>query len=422
MTLHCGLGNFREIDVEDLTKHKMDSEEMFINGDVTRIVNQAKDNGHQICVVGTSVMRAVETAVSTDGHMKEYEGWTNKFIFPPYEFSLATSMITNFHMPLSTLLMMTASFGGYELVMDAYDIALKEGVISSEKFPELEGYKGNDIITSDGTTVLGADDKAGVAEIMALAEYLTAHPEIRHGRIGIAFTPDEEIGHGAALFDVNKFGCRFAYTVDGEELGEISYETFNGASFEMCITGVNIHPGQAKGRMINAVAVANDIISEFPKAERPETTEGREGYYFIMAIEGGVEKCVLHGIIRDHDGKKFEERKQFVRSVAEKYSALYGGRVSLTLKDQYRNCADVIVPHMHLVENVQKAMREEGVEPITQPIRGGTDGSQLSYMGLPCPNICTGGRNAHGLNEFIAVQDMEKVVEILLRIVCAYAK
>lgn len=302
------------------------------------------------------------------------------------------------------------------------DIALKEGVISSEKFPELDGYKGKDIITSDGTTVLGADDKAGVAEIMALAEYLTAHPEIRHGRIGIAFTPDEEIGHGAALFDVKKFGCRFAYTVDGEELGEISYETFNGASFEMCITGVNIHPGQAKGRMINAVAVANDIIAEFPKAERPETTEGREGYYFIMAIEGGVEKCVLHGIIRDHDGKKFEERKQFVRSVAEKYSALYGGRVSLTLKDQYRNCADVIVPHMHLVENVQKAMREEGVEPITQPIRGGTDGSQLSYMGLPCPNICTGGRNAHGLNEFIAVQDMEKVVEILLRIVCAYAK
>lgn len=302
------------------------------------------------------------------------------------------------------------------------DIALKEGVISPEKFPELDGYKGKDIITSDGTTVLGADDKAGVAEIMALAEYLTAHPEIRHGRIGIAFTPDEEIGHGAALFDVKKFGCQFAYTVDGEELGEISYETFNGASFEMCITGVNIHPGQAKGRMINAVAVANDIIAEFPKAERPETTEGREGYYFIMAIEGGVEKCVLHGIIRDHDGKKFEKRKQFVRSVAEKYSALYGGRVSLTLKDQYRNCADVIVPHMHLVENVQKAMREEGVEPITQPIRGGTDGSQLSYMGLPCPNICTGGRNAHGLNEFIAVQDMEKVVEILLRIVCAYAK
>lgn len=302
------------------------------------------------------------------------------------------------------------------------DIALKEGVISPEKFPELDGYKGKDIITSDGTTVLGADDKAGVAEIMALAEYLTAHPEIRHGRIGIAFTPDEEIGHGASLFDVKKFGCQFAYTVDGEELGEISYETFNGASFEMCITGVNIHPGQAKGRMINAVSVANDIIAEFPKAERPETTEGREGYYFIMAIEGGVEKCVLHGIIRDHDGKKFEERKQFVRSVAEKYSALYGGRVSLTLKDQYRNCADVIVPHMHLVENVQKAMREEGVEPITQPIRGGTDGSQLSYMGLPCPNICTGGRNAHGLNEFIAVQDMEKVVKILLRIVCAYAK
>lgn len=301
------------------------------------------------------------------------------------------------------------------------DIPLSNGVISFEKFPELEGYKGKDIITSDGTTVLGADDKAGVAEIMALAEYLLAHPEIKHGRIGIAFTPDEEIGHGAALFDVDKFGCKFAYTVDGEELGEISYETFNGASFEICITGVNIHPGQAKGRMINAVAVANDIMSQFPKDERPETTEGREGYYFIMAIEGGVEQCVLHGIIRDHDGKKFEERKQFVRRIAEKYAAQYGGRVALTLKDQYRNCADVIAPHIHLVENVQKVMKEEGVEPITQPIRGGTDGSQLSYMGLPCPNICTGGRNAHGLNEFIAVQDMEKVVKILLRIVRAYA-
>lgn len=302
------------------------------------------------------------------------------------------------------------------------DIVLSHGTISPERFPELKEYIGKDIITSDGTTVLGADDKAGVAEIMALAEYLVNHPEVRHGRIGIAFTPDEEIGHGAALFDVKKFGCQFAYTVDGEELGEISYETFNGASFEIDIAGVNIHPGQAKGRMINAVAIANDIMSEFPKSERPETTEGREGYYFIMSIEGGVEKCVMHGIIRDHDAAKFEERIAFTRSVADKYAKMYGGRVSIKIKEQYRNCAEVIKPHMHLVENVQKAMKEEGITPITQPIRGGTDGSQLSYMGLPCPNICTGGRNAHGVNELIAVQDMQKVVEILKRIVCAYAK
>lgn len=302
------------------------------------------------------------------------------------------------------------------------DIVLPSGVISPERFPELNGYTGKDVITSDGTTVLGADDKAGVAEIMTLAEYLVNHPEIKHGRIGIAFTPDEEIGHGAALFDVEKFGCQFAYTVDGEELGEISYETFNGASFEIEVTGVNIHPGQAKGRMINAVAIANDIMSEFPASERPETTEGREGYYFIMSVEGGVEKCVLHGIIRDHDAKKFEERKAFALAVAQKYNKMHGDRVKISLKEQYRNCAEVIAPHMHLVENVQAAMRAEGVEPITQPIRGGTDGSQLSYMGLPCPNICTGGRNAHGLNEFIAVQDMQKVVGILKRIVAAYAK
>ena len=257
---------------------------------------------------------------------------------------------------------------------------------------------------------------------MSLVQYLVNHPEIRHGRVGIAFTPDEEIGHGAALFDLNKFGCKYAYTVDGEEMGEISYETFNGASFKITVNGVNIHPGQAKGRMINAVTVANEIISAFPADERPETTEGREGYYFIMSVEGGVEKCTLHGIIRDHDSDKFDRRKQYVRRVVEDMRAKYGDRISVEIADQYRNCAEVIAPHIHLVENVRTAMRELGIQPITQPVRGGTDGSQLSYMGLPCPNICTGGRNAHGLNEFIAVQDMEKVVQILLKVVCAYAK
>lgn len=302
------------------------------------------------------------------------------------------------------------------------DIALSNGKISPVDFPYLLKCKGEDIITSDGTTVLGADDKAGVAEIMAAAEYLVSHPEVKHGKIGIAFTPDEEIGHGAKLFDVAGFGCDYAYTVDGETLGEISYETFNGAAFDFEISGVNIHPGQAKGKMINALIVANEIISQFPSSERPETTEGREGYYFFSDISGGVEKCALHGIIRDHDKAEFEKRKAEVERVAAKYNEKYGGRVSVKLRDQYYNCAEVIAPHMHLVDNAKKAMYKEGIEPIVEPIRGGTDGSSLSFMGLPCPNLCTGGQNAHGLNEWISVQAMEKVVRIILNIVQAYAK
>ncbi|MGN0804413.1 MAG: peptidase T [Candidatus Coproplasma sp.] len=278
------------------------------------------------------------------------------------------------------------------------------------------------IITSDGTTILGADDKAGVAEIMALAEYLTTHPEVKHGKIGIAFTPDEEIGHGAKLFDVKKFGCDFAYTVDGEQLGEISYETFNGACFDLEVTGLNIHPGQAKGIMVNALTVATSFINAFPEDERPETTEGREGYYFITDFSGGVERATIHGIIRDHDRAKFEERKAYVNKVFEGLKGAYGDRVKLTMRDQYYNCAEVILPHMHLVENAKKAMERVGVKPIIFPIRGGTDGSSLSFMGLPCPNICTGGLNAHGLNECIAIADMHKVVEILLGIVEEYAK
>lgn len=278
------------------------------------------------------------------------------------------------------------------------------------------------VITSDGTTILGADDKAGVAEIMSLAEYLLAHPEIKHGKIGIAFTPDEEIGHGAKLFDTAKFGCDFAYTVDGEQLGEISYETFNGASFDITVTGRNIHPGQAKGIMINALMLANEFINSLPECERPETTEGREGYYFVTDIEGGVEKCCLHGIIREHDGKLFKERKAFVEGVVAAMNKKYGGRITLSMRDQYYNCAEVIAPHMHLVENAKKAMLDEGVQPLVFPIRGGTDGSSLSFMGLPCPNICTGGLNAHGLDEKIAIEDMHKVVKILLGIVKAYAK
>jgi tripeptide aminopeptidase len=303
------------------------------------------------------------------------------------------------------------------------DIVLDNGLVISDKdFPVLKNYVGQDIVTSDGTTILGADDKAGVAEIMALAEYLVNHPEIKHGKIGIAFTPDEEIGHGAKLFDVKGFGCDFAYTVDGEEIGEISYETFNGSAFELEINGVNIHPGQAKGKMINAVIVANEFINALPANERPETTCGREGYYYVNDISGNVEKCNLSGIIRDHDRKLFEARKVTVQKAVEELNKKYGNRIKLKMRDQYYNCGEVIQPHIHIVETAKKAMLAEGVTPIIEPIRGGTDGSSLSFMGLPCPNICTGGHNAHGAKEFIPVGSMLKVVNILLGIVNQYAK
>jgi tripeptide aminopeptidase len=306
---------------------------------------------------------------------------------------------------------------------DGGDIKLKNGVtISPSEFPAIKNYVGDDIITSDGTTILGADDKAGIAEIMSLCEYLLEHPEVKHGKIGIAFTPDEEIGHGAKLFDVKRFGCDYAYTVDGEEIGEICYETFNGAAFDVQVSGINIHPGQAKGKMVNAIILANEFISLLPASERPETTEGREGYYFVNEIGGGVEKATISGIIRDHDRKTFEERKAFIKNTINALNKKYGNKFTLTLKDQYYNCAEVIAPHMHLVENAKKAMLNLGVTPLVSPIRGGTDGSSLSFMGLPCPNICTGGHNAHSSKEFVPVGSMQKVVKILLGIVAAYAE
>lgn len=295
-------------------------------------------------------------------------------------------------------------------------------VIAEADCPALKNYAGMDIVTSDGSTILGADDKAGVAEIMAMAEYVVTHPEFKHGGIGIAFTPDEEIGHGAELFDVKGFGCDFAYTVDGEEIGELSYETFNGAAFTFEIEGKNIHPGSAKGKMINAIIVAGGIIDCFPADERPETTEGREGYYFINDISGNVEKCVIHGIIRDHDMAKFAARKAFAQSVADKFGREYPGRIKYSVRDQYYNCAQVIEPVMYIVDAAADAMRAEGVEPNIQPTRGGTDGSNLSFKGLPCPNIATGGHNAHGRNEFIPVPCMEKTVNILLGIISRFVK
>jgi tripeptide aminopeptidase len=320
----------------------------------------------------------------------------------------------------------TKGFGVKPQIVENYqggDITLLNGdCISAEKFPVLANYIGSDIVTTDGTTILGADDKAGVAEIMELAEYLTSHPQVPHGKIGIAFTPDEEIGNGASLFNVQAFGCDYAYTVDGEQLGEISYETFNGAAFEIEIKGVNIHPGSAKGKMINAVTVASQILNAFPSSERPETTEGREGYYFFNDICANVEHCKLSGIIRDHDKQKFEDRKKYLQRVISVMQTEYPDRISLSLRDQYYNCAEVIQNHFHLVKNAKNAMESLGVTPIVEPIRGGTDGSGLSFKGLPCPNLCTGGLNAHGVHECIPVSSMEKTVQILLGIVNAYTK
>lgn len=295
-------------------------------------------------------------------------------------------------------------------------------VVSQPKGYGVKPQVKDGVITSDGSTILGADDKAGIAEIMAMAEYLVNNPQIKHGKIGIAFTPDEEIGHGAKLFDVDLFGCDFAYTVDGEELGEISYETFNGASFSLDITGRNIHPGQAKGIMVNAAIIANEFISALPASERPETTEGREGYYFVTDIKGDVEKCSVSGIIREHDFDTFAKRKDFVQSVVDGLNAKYDNRIVFSMRDQYYNCAKVITPHMHLIENAKSAMEELGIKPLVFPIRGGTDGSSLSFMGLPCPNVCTGGHNAHGLDEYIAIDDMHAVVNILLGIIKRYVK
>lgn len=289
-------------------------------------------------------------------------------------------------------------------------------------FPALKEYKGDTIIYSDGTSILGADDKAGVAEIMQMAEYVCTHPDFQHGKIGIAFTSDEELGRGTETFDVQRFGCDYGYTVDGEEAGEISYETFNAAAFTFTITGRNCHPGSAKGVMVNAVTIATDIISALPREERPETTSGTEGYFFVNRIEGGVDSVTIEGIIRDHDRETFEDRKAAVRDLARSFNARYPGRILLEVRDEYYNCAQMILPHFHLIRNAEAAMQKAGIQPKIIPVRGGTDGSMLSYKGLPCPNLGTGGLGAHSLNECIPVSAMERTVQVLLSIISAYAQ
>ena len=299
------------------------------------------------------------------------------------------------------------------------DIRLNEHtVLSPVDFPKLLNSIGQDIIVTDGTTLLGADDKAGIAEILTMAEELINNPEIKHGKICIGFTPDEEVGRGADLFDVEGFGAEYAYTVDGGEIGEIEYENFNAASAKASISGRGIHPGSAKDRMINSIHVAQEFDSMLPQAQRPEYTEGYEGFIHLMHIEGDIENTKLVYIIRDHDMAKFEKKKSLMVKAAELVNLKYGeGTLKLTLNDSYYNMREKIQPHIWLVSNVQEIMRDLGVEPITTPVRGGTDGARLSFMGLPCPNICTGGLNFHGRFEYIPVQSMEKVCSILLEIV-----
>lgn len=299
----------------------------------------------------------------------------------------------------------------------AIELNAKENItLSPEEFPELNNYLGQDLIVTDGTTLLGADDKAGIAEIITAVEYLQTHPEIKHGKIRIAFNPDEEIGLGAHKFDVKKFGCDFAYTMDGGAVGELEFENFNAASAKVTIKGRNVHPGSAKHKMINSMRVATQFIVMLPRWETPEHTEGYEGFYHLVGIEGTVEKTVLSYIIRDHDRARFESRKREIEHLVRKTNMEFPGCASVEIRDQYYNMREKIEPVMHIVEIAEKSMREAGVEPKVQPIRGGTDGAQLSFMGLPCPNIFAGGENFHGRYEFVAIQSMEKATDVIVNI------
>ena len=293
----------------------------------------------------------------------------------------------------------------------------KNLTLNPEEFVSLKTHIGEELIVTDGNTLLGADDKAGIAEIMTLVEYLQKHPEIPHGKICIAFTPDEEIGNGPEKFDVKEFGAEFAYTVDGGDLGEIEYENFNGANAGIFIKGRSIHPGYAKNKMINAALVANEFASLLPQFETPSHTEGYEGFYHLHQMSGSVEEAELHYIIRDHDRAKFERRKEFVHTVGDFLNKKYGeNTVRVVTEDRYFNMREKILPHIKLIELAEKAMKAEKITPIIVPIRGGTDGARLSFMGLPCPNLCTGAHNFHGPFEYCSVDSMEKVVAFLLRL------
>ncbi len=309
---------------------------------------------------------------------------------------------------------------------DGGEIVLNEAqntVMSPVDFPELPNYKGQDLIVTDGTTLLGADNKAGIAEILEAMDYLVKHPEIKHGEIKVGFTPDEEIGRGANLFNVEKFGAKYAYTIDGGEIGELEYENFNAATATIKINGRNIHPGTAKNKMVNSAIIGMELNAMLPSDQRPEHTEKYEGFFLLINMSGTVENTSMTYIIRDHDREKFAVKKELMENTAEYLNKKYGaGCVELEIKDSYFNMREKIEPVMEVVEIAKKSMEEAGVTPIIKPIRGGTDGARLSYMGLPCPNIFTGGHNFHGKFEYIPVQSMKKSVEVIVKVVENYTK
>jgi tripeptide aminopeptidase len=309
------------------------------------------------------------------------------------------------------------NYDGGDIVLNA-----EQNIILSPKyFKELLQYKGQTLITTDGTTLLGADDKAGITEIVTAMEFLINNPEIKHGKIRVGFTPDEEIGRGAHLFDVEKFGCDWAYTMDGSQIGELEYENFNAASAKITFKGKSVHPGYAKDKMINSMLIANDFINELPKGETPEETRGYEGFFHVHHLKGSIEETVLELIIRDHNKKKFEKRKELIAKITQKinkkFAKQFGEDIIITdIKDQYYNMKEKVLPVKHIVDIAEKAMKQLGIKPLIKPIRGGTDGCQLSYKGLPCPNIFAGGHNFHGKYEYVPVESMQKAVEVIVRI------
>jgi tripeptide aminopeptidase len=305
------------------------------------------------------------------------------------------------------------NYDGKEIILNAE----RSIILSPSDFPELSSYKGQTIITTDGTTLLGADDKAGIAEIVTACEHLIANPSLRHGRIRIAFTPDEEIGRGADNFDVRRFGADYAYTLDGGGIGELEYENFNAAAATVEVKGRSVHPGTAKDAMINSIMVAGHLDSLLPQRERPEFTEGYEGFFHLYDIRGSVEETLMKYIIRDHDPVKFSERKkQLNEAVAETGKRFPGAAVRAVMKDQYFNMKEIIEANYHIIESAVKAYRMAGIEPVIKPVRGGTDGARLSFMGLPCPNLFTGGHNYHGRFEYIPLQSMQKAVEVIVNL------
>lgn len=310
------------------------------------------------------------------------------------------------------------SYDGSDIVLNA-----EQGyVLSASENPSLKKYVGRRLVVTDGTTLLGADDKAGIAEIMSMAESILSHPEIEHGEIRIGFTPDEEVGRGMDFFDVDTFGAKFAYTVDGGELGEIEYENFNAAGAAVYIKGYGIHPGSAKNRMVNAALLAMEFQSMLPVSENPAFTDGYEGFYHLTSLEGTPENATAHYIIRDHDLRKFSEKKARMQKIAAYLNEKYGeATFTVEIKDSYLNMKEKIEPHMHLIDNAKAAMEAAGIDPAVVPIRGGTDGARLSYMGVPCPNLCTGGVNFHSRYEYIPVESMEKMTDVLLNLVGLYA-